>query len=105
MNDKLSNKTALLQVLRDPAHQHYLMKDTDLSEEYGLGRTTLRLLREENGIGGHRERVVGELRKLSTGSMYLAQVVEALNGRVAYMCLYKIFQEEGLPLLKKGKND
>lgn len=105
MPDKTESKKSILAALSDCSHPHYLMKDTELSQKYNLGRTTLRLLREENGIGGHRDRVLGELKKLSTGGMYLADVVAALDGRVEYMCLYKIFREEGLPLLKKGKND
>lgn len=93
------------EAMSNPESPSYFLKDSEIMEAFGLSRSYLRLLRKTHGIQKHRARVLEAVKALPYTGMYVQDLVDALGDRVSYMCLYKIIEEEGLAVLKRGKND
>lgn len=105
MKSSSINITEIVKALKTFEDPRYFYKDSEILEEFGLSRTYLRVIRKQYGIKKHKERIVDFLATINTSSLYVQDLVDLVGGRVDYMCFYKIIDSEGIPILKKGKND
>lgn len=101
---KIIDWDTVLAGFMDPDHPDHFLQDLDVQKKYGVGRTALKTACQARGIPNHRGRLVAALSKLDTGSMYLQDIIDALDGRIGYMCLYKTIRELGLPYLRKNRD-
>jgi hypothetical protein len=90
-------------IYNDPRHEHYFCCDSELRDLSGLSEPVIRSLRASLGIPQRDERIYQYLVKYHKPStMYLDEMVLALEGRVEYYCLYHILRKRGVDYPKRS---
>ena len=98
-------ETKIVNILADKNGRHYFSKDKEIAESLSVNRATVASIRIRNDIKNHRGRLLEAITDLPTASMYITEIVEALLNRVSYICVYKVVESAGVPVLRRGKND